>query len=146
MADLKYGVQLEWGGTDKGGEGNITMDDAIVRISGPANMGGQGVGASTEELLISAVGSCYSGTLLGLTRRSDLPIQSVRVHAEGVVTDHPAHAKFSRLIVNPTFIGGDPARQTEYEKMAADARERCFIGKTIAGNVAYELGEVHVEK
>src|SRR5690606_27643433 len=39
---------------------------------------------------------------------------------------------------------GDEARTAAYADAAASARERCFIGKTIAGNVAYEVGEVKV--
>jgi hypothetical protein len=32
----------------------------------------------------------------------------------------------------------------EYEECAATSRDRCFIGKSIEGNIDYEVGEVQV--
>lgn len=144
MADLQFEVHIKWSGTGKEGEGQITLGDDTLRYSAPASMGGKGVGASPEDLLISAVSSCYSGTLFGVLTRGGLPVQHVKVRAEGFVTDYPRQAKFSRLLVHPTIIGGDSARQAEYEQAATTARDRCFIGKVIAGNVAYEVGTVQI--
>jgi hypothetical protein len=42
-------------------------------------------------------------------------------------------------------IGGDVARQSEYEAAASLAHDRCFIGHTLAPDVAYGVGSVHVQ-
>lgn len=144
MADLQFEVNIKWSGTGKDGEGQIDLGDETLRYSAPADMGGKGVGASPEDLLISAVCSCYSGTLFGVLRRTGLPARHIDVWAEGFVTGYPRESKFSRLLVHPTINGGDATRQAEYEKAATAARDRCFIGKTIAGNVAYEVGTVQI--
>ncbi|HEX7057176.1 MAG TPA: OsmC family protein [Bacilli bacterium] len=144
MADLRFEARLEWSGLGKDGEGKATLNGETLVVSAPASMGGKGVGASPEDLLIGAVSSCYSGTLLGVLKRTGLAASSVQVRAEGIITDYPMRAKFSRLIVHPTITGGEPARQSEYEQAATTAREKCFIGKTIAGNISYEVGEVRV--
>jgi hypothetical protein len=43
-------------------------------------------------------------------------------------------------------MGGDAERQPEYETAAEIAHERCFIGRTLAPEVAYEVGRVQVRE
>ncbi|MCF8563243.1 OsmC family protein [Alicyclobacillus tolerans] len=144
MADLQFSIRSEWTGTGREGHGAIHTGEQTVEYSAPYEMGGKGQGSSPEELLLSAVTSCYSATLYGVLKRDGLQVSKVEVQTQGVVTDYPLKAKFSRLIVSPTIFGGVVANQAEYVKAANTARERCFIGKTILGNVEYEVGDVTV--
>jgi peroxiredoxin-like protein len=146
MTDLTFEAKLNWSGTGKNGEGKVTFATESLVYSSPANMGGKGTGVSPEDLLISAVSSCYSGTLFGLLIKKELPVLHVSVRAEGIVTGYPLNTKFSRLIVHPTIIGGDPEKLSEYEETATKARDKCFIGKSIAGNIDYQVGTVQVTK
>jgi osmotically inducible protein OsmC len=145
MSELRFEVGLEWSGSGREGAGRIVTDDIELEYSTPASMGGRGTGTNPEELLVCAVASCYSATLLGLLRHTGLPASAVRVEAVGTVGGYPARARFERLVVSPTIVGGDPARVGEYERVAETAHERCFIGRTIAGNVDYQVGWVAVE-
>lgn len=142
--ELSFEVELEWSGGGRDGAGMILTDDLEIEYSAPASMGGRGVGSNPEELLVSAVGACYSATLFSLLRRAELPARAVRIAAAGTVSDYPLRARFARLTVSPTILDGDPARHGEYEQTAAAAIERCFVGRTIGGNVDYELGSVTV--
>jgi peroxiredoxin-like protein len=145
MADLQFGIEASWQGTGKEGAGVIRTGGQEIEFSGPAAMGGRGVGSSPEELLLSGITACYSATLFGVLKRANLPVGQVRVKTTGVVHNYPAAAKFDELTVNPTIAGGDAARRAEYQEKAEEARQRCFVGKTVAGNMAYHLGEVKVE-
>jgi osmotically inducible protein OsmC len=144
VAELPFQVELEWSGSGSEGAGRILTDDLELEYSVPASMGGRGVGSNPEELLVCAVGSCYTATLNRLLRRAGLPASAVRVAAIGTVSDYPARARFARLTVSPTIVDGDPSRQAEYEQAAEAAHARCFIGRTIAGSVDYEVGAVTV--
>jgi peroxiredoxin-like protein len=144
VAELPFDVQLEWSGSGGEGAGRIFTDDLQLEYSVPASMGGRGVGSNPEELLVCAVGACYSATLFGLLRRAGLPASAVRVAATGTVSGYPAQARFARLTVSPTIVDGAAARQAEYEEVAEAAHRRCFIGRTIADNVDYELGAVRI--
>lgn len=144
MADLSFSTELRWQGTGRDGEGMVKLAEAQVSYSAPASMGGKGAGTSPEELLIAAVSSCYSGTLFGVLRKSGLPVEEVTIQAEGTITEYPMQSKFARLYVHPTVRGGNPAQVTEYQRAAETARDKCFIGKTIAGNVVYEVGDVKI--
>ncbi len=145
MADLEFFIKASVSGSGKDREGIIFADDQEIRYSVPASMGGKGVGASPETLLLSAVTACYSLTLLAYLQKRRLPCSDVEVKTEGVVTGFPQHDTYAKIIVNPVVNGGDSSRQTEYRDAAREAREHCFIGQTVAaGGVAYELGSVTV--
>lgn len=143
--ELRFPVELSWSGAGRTGAGRISGRDIEVEYSVPASMGGRGEGTNPEELLVCAVGSCYSATLLGMLRKARLPVARVDVAATGVVTDYPERARFSRLTVSPTIVAGDPSRTGEYERAAELAHRRCFIGRTLVGTVDYRVGRVTVE-
>ncbi|MGH2992034.1 MAG: OsmC family protein [Solirubrobacterales bacterium] len=144
MSDLSFDVELRWSGTGRQGAGEIHTDGLALELSAPGSMGGRGVGTNPEELLICAVASCYTATLSGVLRRARLPVSSLAVSASGAVTGFPGHARFAHIAVSPTVLGGDAARQGEYEAAAVVAHDRCFIGRTLAPDVAYEVGSVRV--
>lgn len=144
MHELPFQVELEWSGAGREGAGRIVTDDLQFELSTPASMGGRGVGTNPEELLVCAVASCYAATLFGVLRRTGLPASSVSIDARGTVAGYPGQAGFERIVVSPTIVDGDPARVYEYELAADSAHDRCFIGRTIAGNVDYQVGWVAV--
>jgi peroxiredoxin-like protein len=146
MSDLHFEVQAQWSGTGKSGEGQLLIGEKTIQYSAPANMGGKGVGVSPEDLLIGAVTSCYSGTLFGILNKQGLPVRRISLRAEGIITGYPSQTKFSRIVVHPTIFGGDEARKPDYEQAAVTSCDRCFIGKSISGNIDYEVGTVTVVK
>jgi peroxiredoxin-like protein len=146
MSDLSFDVELMWSETGGKGTGEIQTDDLVLELSGPEPMGGRGVGTNPEELLVCAVSSCFTATLFGVLRRAQLPADSLTVAATGTVTGFPVHARFARIVVSPTILGGDVERHQEYEAAAGIAHDRCFIGHALAPEVAYEVGSVRVQE
>lgn len=142
MSELNFDVELKWSGTGEHGSGELNGEEIELELSAPKSMGGRGTGTNPEELLVSAVSSCYIATLFGVLDRADLPVDSVAVTATGTVTGFPGKARFERLVVNPTIVGADTARQEDYEAAAARAHDRCLIGKALSSEVAYEVGSV----
>src|SRR4026209_2174915 len=115
MSDLSFDVELMWSGAGGKGVGEIHTNNLTLELSGPASMGGRGVGTNPEELLVCAVSSCFTATLFGVLRRAQLPVCSLAVGASGTVPGFPGHARFARSVVSPTIMGGDAERQPEYE-------------------------------
>ncbi len=139
MEELTFESRVSWAGA----AGQIEAGNERFGFSAPASMGGLGVGTNPEELLLSAVGACYTATLAGLLKAVGLPMVSVQVRVDGTVSDYPdPGARVSSLVVNPTFTGFEASRESEYEKAAFKARERCFIGRHLGPQVSYRVGEV----
>lgn len=145
MSDLGFEIKLRWSGTGREGVGEIRGDNTSIDLSGPESMGGKGTGTNPEELLVSAVSSCYIATLFGVLRRAGLPVAALTVDATGGVTGFPGKARFDHVVVSPTILGGDPSRQDEYETAAVLAHDRCLIGKALAPEVTYEVRSVRVQ-
>lgn len=146
MSALSLDVELRWTQDHKGGVGEIRTDAGNYDVSTPKAMGGRGVGTNPEELLVSAVASCYSATLYAVLQRAHLPVDSLKVAARGTVCGFPKRARFAGLVVSPTILGGDPRRRTEYETGALRAHSRCLVGRALASDVTYELGPIHVRQ
>lgn len=146
MADLVFDVASSWTGLGEAGLGEVAAKQRRYEFSVPTEMGGQGAGTSPEELLTSAVCTCFTSTLFALLSRARLPAAKLTVAAQGKVTGYPGKdARFAEIRVSPTVHEGDCARLEEYAKFACQARDRCFIGRTLRGNVTYVVDEVAVE-
>jgi len=146
MNDLRFQIELRWSGTGRDGAGEILTDDLTLELSAPQTMGSRGVGTNPEELLVSAVSSCYTATQSAILDRAKLPVDSLAVDASGTVTDLPGCARFAGIVVRPTILGGDLTRQPEYEAAARLAHDRCFIGHALAPKVSYEVGSAQVRE
>jgi peroxiredoxin-like protein len=145
VKDLRFDVHLTWQGPRGSRRGTLETGGQAISWSVPASMGGLGTGTSPEELLLGAVGSCYSATLGGVLRQRGLPASNVRTRVEGTVTGYPEATRFAEIRVHPTIDRGDPGRTAEYREAALAARDRCFIGSLVRPKVAYEVGSVAVE-
>ncbi|NIK11497.1 OsmC family protein [Alkalibacillus almallahensis] len=144
MKELSFETTLSWSGADENGEGTLNIGEESVVVSGPENMGGKGVGASPEELLVSAIATCYSETLSSLLTNEGLTFQTLAIQAEGIVSELPKDSSFKRITIHPTIIGADEERYNTYKEIASDARDKCFVGQAIKGNMEYLVGNVHL--
>jgi peroxiredoxin-like protein len=141
--DLVFAATLALGGQGPA-VGEVELGGVRVRYSAPASMGGPGEGASPEELLVAAVASCYSLTLLALLRRRNLPVRDLAVAARGIVSGFPQRPQVAAIEVAPRIAGGDAAQLARYRELAQQACERCLIGQAVRSQVAYRVGEVSV--
>ena len=140
MSALQFDVDLEWRADQKFGE--ITIGDVRACVSEPRVMGGTGAGMSPEDFFVAAAASSYSVTLAETLRAIGLPQTSLTIHAEGLVTSDAGSERFTTVTVRPTIQGADIAQRQAYEKAAIAARNNCFIGRSIRGNIAYVVGGV----
>lgn len=142
MGDLSFSAQIRWESQIGQRVGEAETGGQTVVWSAPASMGGSGVGTSPEEFLLCAVGSCYSATLYGVLRRQHLPVNSLSVRVEGKVTGYPDASRFAAILVHPMIREADRARAEAYESACHEARDRCFIGRTVRDTLEYVVGEI----
>jgi peroxiredoxin-like protein len=145
MSDLPFSVTLDWHGNGRDGDGILGLGGAALTYSAPASMGGSGNGTNPEELLVAAVASCYSVTLAMLLRAAKLPVGRLAVRGEGLVSGFPSAMRFASIRVHPSIGGADPARREAYLEAARQARDRCFIGRSVRDSLDYSVGEVSVD-
>ena len=127
------------GGRD--GRGTVTIDGGTVNFSMPASLGGLGAGSNPEELLLAAMGACYSLTLGIITAKSQPSIERVAARMEGTVievTEPKRGLRFSEIRITPVIHlkPGAPAPDAAALKAACEKAEAaCFITQTVKPGV-----------
>jgi|SRR5579871_1149442 len=133
-----FRVNSVWTG-DSNGDGMLTAADGRTLSYGrPPEMGGAPGRANPEEMLLSAVASCYSLTLAILVERRRLPVPRIEVSAEAEVVREPGGTlKYTAIHLHPriTLTGGDEAQQKAVLDFAQKAEVYCVISRAVRGNV-----------
>ena len=116
-----------WGG-GFAGEGFIKNPGFESVISLPREFGGIGLGASPEDLLLNAVGSCYLITLgIVLEKRSIKHTLALKAHMDTELGPPP---KVKRIILRPTVRVNQP------DQLKIDVFERakmmCLVSQALA--------------
>ena len=127
------------GGRD--GRGELSIDGKTLGFSSPAQLGGPGAGTNPEELLLSAMGACYTTTLGIITAKAQPGIARVAAQLEGVVVEEtePKRRLFFREIritphihLKPGAAAPDP---TALKAACEKAESACFITQTVKPGV-----------
>ena len=140
MSALRFDVDLEWRADQIVGE--ITVGGVRTTVSEPRLMGGTGIGMSPEDLFVAAAASSYSVTLAEVLRAAGLPQSCLAIRAEGLVAERPWRGEIHDRHGAPDDPRCRPRATQAYEKAAIAARNHCFIGRSIRGNIAYVVGDV----
>jgi osmotically inducible protein OsmC len=138
--DAHFSVELEWNSFHRIGEIAGIVPDMPYYVFHLRD--GRSPGVSPEELLIAAIGTCYSISFSDILHTFGLPQSLVAVRADGIIGLECGKARVTSVTVNPTIVGADMSRRKLYEQAAVAARDACLIGRSIRGNTSYVVGAV----
>lgn len=136
-----FKLQSVWTG-DSGGTGTATGDGWTISYGRPSSLGGQSGRANPEELLLSAVVSCYCITLAILAERKRIPLERIEMAAKGDVEQQLGGTlKFAAIRLSPRLIspGLDESRVLALTEAVHKAELYCPISNAIRGNVRIEV-------
>lgn len=123
MSDLLFTSKLSWSG-GRSSSGVVETGGQSLQLSVPASMGGLGAGTSPEELISSAVGSCYTSTLAAILESRRLPAASIEVQVNTLVSDYPGpNARVARL----TRLARDASSASIWLPMSVIGSERWHL-------------------
>lgn len=144
MANLhEYPVTVNWtGGRDGKGEVRADRSGTENPISVPPEFQGPGNGTNPEELLASAVASCYSITFGIIASNRKLNFTNLQTKATGYVNQEGATFTYTKVVLTPTITL--PSGSTEDQlKLAEDIAHKadlyCIITNAIRGKVEIEI-------
>lgn len=136
MEEYIFNLTGEWYG-GRTGQGRIQTNGLHSNISIGAEMSGSGIGTNPDELLISAVASCYLMTLgIGLDAKK-YPYKTIKMSSKGIVSDEGG-LHFKEIIHYPNIILERDASETlikNIKTQAVQAEKDCMIAKALQGNV-----------
>jgi len=140
MATLhEYPVSIEWtGGRDGSGSATAATSGTKVGIAVPPEFQGPGGGTNPEELLTSAIASCYTITYGIIATNRRIPVEKIETNAVGVVEQQGMIFNYKQITIRPTITlssGATDDQVTAATDNAHKADNYCIITNAVRGKV-----------
>ncbi|MET1248162.1 OsmC family protein [Sporolactobacillus sp. STCC-11] len=136
MTDFHFTLKGEWTGSWDG-KGKIQTNGLAAAVSVDSAMSGQGVGTNPDELLISALASCYMITLGIRLKKEKIAYDRIEIRTEAVVTKkgglHFEKVTHCPIIYFPQTL--TDALEEHLNTCIRKAEQDCVIAKAVKGNV-----------
>lgn len=137
----KFQIGTVWTGNSDG-SGTANGEGWSFNYGTPTHFGGEAGRTNPEELLLSAVASCYCITLALLAERKRLPLQGIEMAVTGEVERQLGGTlKFTTIRLAPVLIapGADSTQVSALADAAQKAEQYCPISNAVRGNVGIEV-------
>lgn len=135
----EYPVSVEWnGGRSGGGKAVGDRSKVSVDVSVPPEFQGPGNGTNPEELLTSAIASCYAMTFGIIAENQKLPITSLAVKAVGEVEQAGMQFTYRKITLRPRIGVASNITDDQLAKvndMSHRADSYCIITNAVRGKV-----------
>lgn len=139
MASHEYPVTVQWeGGREGAGTSLSERSKTSLPLSVPPEFQGPGNGTNPEELLTSAIASCYSITFGIVAANRKLPFLGVETKATGIVEQSGAMLVYKSVTLKPVIRLAADATDEQVamaEDMAHKADGYCLITNAVRGKV-----------
>ncbi|RYL95633.1 hypothetical protein EWI07_00175 [Sporolactobacillus sp. THM7-4] len=136
MTEFKFNLRGEWKGS-RDGIGLVKTHGLETDISVDPSMKGRGIGTNPDELLISALASCYMITLGIRLAKEKIEYDCISIDTEGTVTKKDG-LHFDRVVHRPVISVPytiTPEVRKQLLSAIHEAEKDCMIGKAVRGNV-----------
>jgi putative redox protein len=105
-----------------------------LAVDRPAAKGGSDAGPMGGELLLGALGGCFTSTLLAAIATRDVAVSEVVVTVDGTLEDAPSRFTAAALRVRARCGDADALA-----KLVAMAERGCIVANTLRGAVALSV-------
>jgi len=136
MTDFHFELNGSWTGSWDG-EGKIQTNGLSSAISVDPAMSGKGIGTNPDELLISALASCYMITLGIRLKKEKIAYHRIDIHTKATVTKKGG-LHFENVTHYPTIRLAEPLTKLLNDHLTTcihKAEQDCVIAKAVKGNV-----------
>jgi len=135
----EYPVTIGWkGGRDGLGSATVGNSGTEFRLAVPPEFQGPGGATNPEEMLATAIASCYSITFGIIAANRKLPVESIKVSAVGVVEQQGMSFAFKQITIRPEITltaDATEAQITATLENAIKADAYCIITNAVRGKV-----------
>ncbi|MDN3954254.1 OsmC family protein [Sporolactobacillus laevolacticus] len=136
MTDFQFELHGEWTGSWDGA-GQIQTNGLHTTISVDSSMSGRGTGTNPDELLISALASCYMITLGIRLKKETIAYDHIEIRTKALVTKKGG-LHVEKVTHFPVIYLSVPLTHLLQEQLNAcikKAEQDCMIAKAVKGNV-----------
>lgn len=109
-----------------------------MTIAPPFEFGGPGDQWSPEDLLMSAISSCFILSFKAIARASSFDWQQLECEAQGILDKEGRDVKFTAVTIKATLIISDELTKEKGEKLLKKAESVCLITNSLTCELALE--------
>ena len=135
----EYPVTIGWkGGRDGLGSATAGNSGTEISLAVPPEFQGPGGATNPEEMLTTAIASCYSITFGIIAANRKLPVESIKVNAVGVVEQQGMSFAFKQITIRPQITLTPDASEAQIAatlENALKADAYCIVTNAVRGKV-----------
>jgi peroxiredoxin-like protein len=123
---------VAWWASEK--TGLVKSDSApnAIHFATPPQFGGVEGRWSPEDLLLSAVASCFTSTFHALSEYSKFHFTDLQVEVQGSVNKSDSGYMFSEIVIRPTVKTRTDEDRTVAQRLMEKSKRLCLISRALA--------------
>jgi len=133
----KYRV-VTWWNSEKTGLAISSSAPNAIHFTAPPEFDGLEGKWTPEDLLLSAVASCYTTTFHAVAEHSGLEYADLEVDVEGSVHKTDSGYSFNEIVIRPNLTISGEQEQTRALRLLQKAKNVCLVGRALAVEQKFE--------
>jgi organic hydroperoxide reductase OsmC/OhrA len=134
----KYRVVSWW----TSGQTGIAKSDSApnaIHFTAPPQFGGLEGRWTPEDLLITALASCFTTTFHAIARYSKFEYTDLAVEAEGIVSKADPGYCFSEIVIRPSLTIPNEEQRERGISLLHKAKSLCLVSRALATEQNFEI-------
>ena len=123
------------------GQAGLTKSESApnaVHFTAPPQFGGVEGWWTPEDLLLSAVASCFTTTFHAVAGYAKFEYTDLEVEVEGTVDKTQTGYCFTRIVIRPRLMISDEQEQTRASELLEKAKSLCLVARALATAQEFE--------
>jgi len=133
----KYRV-VAWWSSGRTGLAKSNSAPNAIHFTAPPEFGGLEGRWTPEDLLLSAVASCYTTTFHTLANYSKLEYADLEVEVEGMILKTDSGYSFSEIAIRPSLTISSDEEQTRALRLLQKAKTMCLVSRALSVEQKFE--------
>ncbi len=129
---------VAWWSSGKTGLAKSNSVPNAIHFTAPPELGGLAGRWTPEDLLLSAVASCYTTTFHALAEYSQLEYADLEVEVEGTIRKTDAGYSFSEIVIRPNLTISSPGMQPRALRLLQKAKTVCLVSRALSVEQKFE--------
>src|SRR5437667_1346911 len=133
----KYRV-IAWWSSGRTGLAKSNSAPNAIHFTAPPEFGGLEGRWTPEDLLLSAVASCYTTTFRALAEYSKFEYADLEVEVEGSIRKTDSGYAFNEIVIRPKLTISSEEEQTRALRLLQKAKSVCLVSRALSFEQKFE--------
>lgn len=129
---------VAWWTSGRTGIAKSSSAPNAIHFTAPAEFGGLEGRWTPEELLLAAVGGCFTTTFRAIASRCNFEYTDLEVETEGAVAKTTDGYRFSEIAIRPKVTISCGAQRTRAVDLLTKTKALCLISRTLGVTQTFE--------